>query len=143
MLVLINGNLIDEVEGYPTSYWWSSISIGISQWVLEGSLTKPLWWTTAYMNGLKQEFAEKSYPVTMHKLLRLSDGQQGLVAGVFLMDYITATYGRDEIPRFLHSLNQYKGWDELIPAVFNVSVEEFEAGWNAWLAGRLQPYLTK
>lgn len=56
------------------------------------------------------------------------------LAFVILIEYAVQTYGVGRLPLFLTSLQQPVTWDELIPAVFDVSAEEFEMDWRAWLA---------
>jgi hypothetical protein len=51
-----------------------------------------------------------------------------------LIDYAVVTYGRDRLPALLAGLQQHNSWETLVPAVFGVSVAEFEAGWQAYLA---------
>lgn len=51
-----------------------------------------------------------------------------------LLDYATETYGRGRIPVLLGTPVGAGSWQTLIPAVFDVSAEEFEAGWQEWLA---------
>jgi hypothetical protein len=58
------------------------------------------------------------------------------VALATVLEYAAATYGPESIPLLLTEASQYEGWATLIPAVFGVSIEEFEAGWQAYLAQR-------
>ena len=50
-----------------------------------------------------------------------------------IVDYAVTTYGRHTLPLLLQAMSVYDDWETLIPAVFDVSVEEFEAGWHAYL----------
>ncbi len=52
-----------------------------------------------------------------------------------LLDYATERYGRGRIPVLLGSPVGAGSWDALIPAVFDLSAAEFEAGWREWLGG--------
>jgi hypothetical protein len=56
------------------------------------------------------------------------------VALATVMDYAAATYGPERIPVLIAEASQYEYWATLIPAVFGVSANEFEAGWRAYLA---------
>ena len=56
------------------------------------------------------------------------------VALATLIEYAVAAYGREQLPMLVTSLRQYDSWETLIPAVYGVSVAEFEAGWQAYLA---------
>jgi hypothetical protein len=56
------------------------------------------------------------------------------VALATLIEYAVITYGRERLPMLVAGLGQYEDWETLLPAVFNVSATEFEAGWQAHLA---------
>lgn len=56
------------------------------------------------------------------------------VALATLIEYTVAAYGRERLPALVAGLGQYESWEALIPAVFDVSTAEFEAGWHAYLA---------
>jgi hypothetical protein len=58
------------------------------------------------------------------------------VALAMLVEYAAATYGRERLPALVTGLGQYESWETLIPAVFDVSTAEFEAGWQAYLAAK-------
>jgi hypothetical protein len=51
-----------------------------------------------------------------------------------VVEYAAATYGPDTIPLLLESLPDHDGWETLVPAVFGVPADVFEAGWRAYLA---------
>ncbi len=61
-------------------------------------------------------------------------GKAVAVSVALLYDYTTERYGRDSLARLLGALSSYDNWGTLIPAVYGVSAEVFEAGWRAWLA---------
>jgi hypothetical protein len=66
-----------------------------------------------------------------------STGNQGRYESILtaaLLDYIAATYGRAEITALWPILQEHKDWETLIPATFGVSIKEFEAGWQAYIA---------
>ncbi|MEZ4867517.1 MAG: hypothetical protein R3C14_39690 [Caldilineaceae bacterium] len=50
-----------------------------------------------------------------------------------VIEYIVATYGHDALPALLGSIGRYNSWDTLVPAVFGVSVADFEQGWQSYL----------
>ena len=50
-----------------------------------------------------------------------------------IVDYGVTTYGRQTLPRLLQAMTVYDDWDTLIPAVYGVSVTEFENGWLAYI----------
>jgi hypothetical protein len=55
------------------------------------------------------------------------------IAGVTVIEYAVATYGREHLPALVAGLGQSESWDTLLPAIFDVSAAEFEAGWQAYL----------
>jgi hypothetical protein len=59
-----------------------------------------------------------------------------VIALTTVLDYIVATYGRERLPELVGVLGEHEGWETLIPAVFGVSAEEFEAGWQGYVAAR-------
>ena len=61
-------------------------------------------------------------------------GQTVLLAT--LVDYVVATYGREQLPALVAGLGQFSSWETLLASVYGVSVAEFEAGWQAYLAAR-------
>jgi hypothetical protein len=71
----------------------------------------------------------------------VSRGNQRTYAGqtislATVVEYAVVTYGRERLPKLVAGLGQYKTWDTLLPAVFDSSAAEFEAGWQAYLTDR-------
>lgn len=58
------------------------------------------------------------------------------VALATIFEYAATTFGAERLPMLLAALPQHGGWDTLIPAVFGLSLEEFESGWRAFLEER-------
>jgi hypothetical protein len=56
------------------------------------------------------------------------------IALATVMEYAADTYGHERIHLLLTEAGRQEGWATLIPAVFGVSADEFEAGWRAYLA---------
>jgi len=52
-----------------------------------------------------------------------------------LLDYAVAEYGPDAVARLWQGFHDYPTWDALIPAVFGVTAEEFEHGWQTYQMG--------
>lgn len=55
------------------------------------------------------------------------------IALATLVEYAVTTYGRDRLPALVAGLGQHDSWETLLPAVYGVSVTEFDAGWQAYL----------
>ena len=50
-----------------------------------------------------------------------------------LIEYVVAVYGDEQLPVLLAGLAHYDDWETLVPALFGVSVEEFEVGWHSYV----------
>lgn len=50
-----------------------------------------------------------------------------------LIEYAVATYGHERLPILMAALPHHKSWETLLPAVYGVSVREFETGWQSYL----------
>lgn len=55
------------------------------------------------------------------------------IALATLIDYAVVIYGHERLPALMVGLGQYETWDTLLPAVFGVPTNEFEAGWQVYL----------
>jgi hypothetical protein len=74
--------------------------------------------------------------IAMQSVVPYSEVQPHPAASVALatvMEYAAAAYGPERIPLLLAEAGRQEGWATLIPAVFGVSADEFEAGWRAYL----------
>jgi hypothetical protein len=56
------------------------------------------------------------------------------ITGESVIEYIVATYGRDKLPSLVDGLGRYVTLDALIPALFGLSLSDFETGWQTYLA---------
>lgn len=55
------------------------------------------------------------------------------VALATFIEYTVTAYGRERLPALVAALPHHKSWETLLPAIYGVSVPEFEAGWHAYL----------
>ena len=123
--------------------WWPVVN-GLHLWLSwEGSPLPSAW--RYYVEGLLRERLSKPAPLRLADLMTWGvdrwdwQGQwMQIMAAEALVDYAVTTYGRDRLPALVQGLSQYGAWEALIPAVFGVSAEEFEAGWQAHLAARYE-----
>lgn len=53
-----------------------------------------------------------------------------------VIDYMVATYGRDQLPRLLNAITRYSNWSDLVVALYGVPIETVNAGWNQYLEER-------
>lgn len=56
------------------------------------------------------------------------------VALATVTEYVTTTYSAERLPLLLAAIPAHERWETLIPAVFGVSLAEFEEGWHTYLA---------
>lgn len=56
------------------------------------------------------------------------------IALATVLEYAVETYGREHIPSLLAGIARHQSSATLIPDVFDVSLDEYEAGWLAHLA---------
>jgi hypothetical protein len=81
------------------------------------------------------------FPLVGQKMLMRPYPSQSIhpaatVALATVAAYAAATYGPERIPILIGEASRHESWATLIPAVFGVSVDEFETGWRAYLAER-------
>lgn len=78
-------------------------------------------------------------PVVIDPIHPLVGGAPDMASTALLMtvvDYAAATYGAERIPVLIAHTRSHNNWHVLIPDVFGVPADEFEAGWNAFLAAQ-------
>lgn len=87
-----------------------------------------------YLSGLRLK--QLSLLVNIHDYRTESMAQidKNALAVTTLLAYGTKVYGPGRLPLLLEELAHYVVWADLIPKVFGVPAEEFEAGWQEWLA---------
>jgi hypothetical protein len=51
-----------------------------------------------------------------------------------VVDYSVTAYGRESLPALVAALDEHESWKTLVPAVYGVPFNEFEAGWREHLA---------
>lgn len=59
---------------------------------------------------------------------------QASIGSATLLEYAARRYGPGRVPLLPAELTREGSWAHAIPAVFDLSVAEFEAGWREWLA---------
>lgn len=75
----------------------------------------------------------------MHTWQSVADWRESyaiILATVF--EYVATSYGSEQIPLLLAAIPEHEDSDTLIPAVFSVSLAEFEEGWRAFLIERYE-----
>ncbi len=119
--------------------WMASpVQIGIPFWCneLDQQQAALLWWGEHIPATHLAQLAVPIRPHAHAEIESVTDlvsypGQTVELAT--LIEYAVATYGRERLPALMTGLGQYQSWETLIPAVYGVSVAEFETGWQAYL----------
>jgi hypothetical protein len=81
--------------------------------------------------GLPETF-ENSFTQDSSSGVMTSTGRR--VGLALLFEYMVERYGGDSLPVLLGALARHETWDTLVPAVYGVSIEEFEERWQTWRA---------
>jgi hypothetical protein len=55
------------------------------------------------------------------------------VAVATVLEYVASTYGANHVPLLLAAVLEHERAETLIPAVFDLPLEEFESGWREFL----------
>ncbi len=121
---------------------WHFVQVGVERWLAAHAgaqvISEPVhpWSALAYhvqTEGFPrlQDLEPDDYPQWFWSSGWLAQAGESVVA------YGMEVYGVERLPALLDGLVRYRSWDELIPNVFGVSVEEFQEGWQAWTLARL------
>ncbi len=121
---------------------WGPLVDGMRHWLAGEDNPLPSAWRWYVKGLLKQRLRRAStvhltHFVTPH-WASLDQGERWvrILAGESVVDYAVEVYGRDRLPALLRELSEHETWDTLVPTVFDVPLEEFEAGWRLYLADR-------
>lgn len=126
----------------PFAAEWRGMMRGLRGWLRTDLLGQRWPWDAQAAAFFDQHYPERK-PINLATLTSWSetpweDDQNRRLwqagAAETLLNYVVATYGRDQLPVLVQGLRQHDNWDDLIPAVFDESVVEFEAGWNRYLS---------
>jgi hypothetical protein len=135
------------VAGHPNLHLsrWQRMT-----WALRGWLrTDALGQRTPWHQQAEQIFAHRlavEWPLRLRDLEDWNDAEVSTqeermwqyVTSESLLRYSVETYGREIIPALLDGFGQYPTWKEVVPAVFQISSEEFERNYNRYLAERYE-----
>ena len=128
-----------------SSYRWRNMQRGLRSW-LRMELLEPDWSWDQISTELFSKRLSDHLPLTLRDVSeddvdRLIDRDYQYwqtAAAASVIAYAVETYGEEVLPVLVHSFQSDRRWQELIPKIFDTSVEEFEAGWNQFLAQGLQ-----
>lgn len=122
----------------PVRPQWDPLAQGLRYWLWQSADMHmvPSGWRYSMERLLREELARRPS-------LRLTDvnrwttwsnhAVRNMVASTVIA-YAVETYGRDTVAPLLRASSRNETWETMVPAVYGVSAETFEAGWRAYLA---------
>ena len=121
-------------------YRWPIVVWGLRGWLRDDLLARPTPWQNDVKAAL-QTHRDDFLPVQLTEIADLRANINPARDEVILrylaaesfVRFAATTYGRDRLPALLDALVRSGKWDEIIPSVYGVSAERFEADWNAFL----------
>lgn len=63
-----------------------------------------------------------------------AETRREIAAATTIFSYAVHSYGVERLPHLLAALGDYRTWLEALPGAYGVTPDEFEAGWQRWLA---------
>lgn len=131
---------VRQPYGWAYSSLWNGMFPGLHNWLLtDASGQPPLWHHQAQAvfqeriaHGERLRLMDLNYSSLPTE--RPEEWLWRMKAGELAIAYIVSTYGRERLPSFINGLSRYTSWHQLIPNVFDVTLEEFEADWNRYMA---------
>lgn len=141
----INSDAVSQAIGLSReesfSFRWRAMRRGLRSWLQTELLAQAWPWdrqaTELFLHSYREQFPLLLDNVVWGTEQQLSDEERMMwqsAAAESIVAYTVETYGRKHLPVLLRGLHQYSGWQELLRGGFNLSVEEFEAGWNRYLS---------
>lgn len=123
-----------------TEYRWNLVLWGLRSWLLTDLLGQQSPWATEATAALRKRLrTEPQVNLELLNRFYLSSqpDEDELMSRYLLAEsmvsYALTTYGIDRLPVLLQGFSFYSTWKALIPHVFDVSMEEFEAGWQVYV----------
>ncbi len=119
-------------------YRWPILVWGLRGWLRDDLIDQPSPWHTEAV-AILRDSADTFLPIELRDITDLRTNIRPTREQVILrylsaesfMRFIVDTYGREHIPELLTQLVRRSTWSEIIPLVYGLTVEEFEAAWNA------------
>jgi hypothetical protein len=133
-------------DAYPGSsgrylYRWPVMIWGLRGWLRTDLLGRASPWNTDAAE-IFYDLSIDEFPLPLTLATDLRGDQQPTreqiiwryVAAESLIDYTVQTYGRNRLPELLQGFVKHGSWKDLVPGVYGASLQEFEIGWNLYLA---------
>ncbi|MCB0062544.1 MAG: hypothetical protein KDE19_10535 [Caldilineaceae bacterium] len=129
-----------------TEYRWNLMLWGVRSWLLQELVGQQSPWAVEAEAALRTflrtqphidlEMVNRWYSVDQPNATEI---MARYILAEAIVTYALATYGTDRLPILLQDFSVYSRWKDLIPRAFGVPLEEFEAGWRAYVQERYGP----
>lgn len=122
---------------------WRAMRRGLRSW-LQAELLAERWPWDQQAAAFFQQSYQPTAPLTLGALWwgngqQFAEAEQMMwqsAAAESVIDYAVATYGPEILPHLWRGFHDYETSAEWVNGVFALTPEEFEAGWNQYLATR-------
>jgi hypothetical protein len=134
LVYALAGKVLDEaLQGREIRTNWLELIQGIRLWLGCHDSAEPLSWLYQMDEIVHQQVTHDATLQMMHSATALTyHADARIQAAATLIAYATNRYGTQTLPILLAALSQYDSWQSLIPAVYGVSAEQFEQGWQEY-----------
>jgi hypothetical protein len=121
-------------------YRWPILVWGLRGWLRDDLLEQTSPWH-AQASEVLRDAAPRFLPVRFGHITDLRTNTRPTREDVILrylaaesfMNFVVDTYGRERLPELLLALVRQSTWDDIIPPLYGISVEEFVEAWNQHL----------
>ncbi|MBV7335748.1 hypothetical protein KFU94_47415 [Chloroflexi bacterium TSY] len=135
----VSGNNTERLDGVFSARW-RIMRRGLRSWLETDLLGQESEWDQQAKKIMIQQLHEH-FPMTVTEISgweepMIHDREYFMLrtsAAKSLIEYIVVRHGQDKLGDLLRGFTQHRSWSDLIPALLDESVEEFEAGWNRYL----------
>lgn len=129
-----------SLTGKPYQYRWERLAWALDGWLQHDLLGgRSLWHHEAARRfnptvqvGLPARLND-IVDLELHEWPDRAEMMKQYMVAESVISYGVKEFGRNRLSLLPHSFGLHSSWTSFIPAVFDVSVEEFETGWNQYL----------
>ncbi len=136
---LVRRVLSEVLEEADVESQWLTLVDGVHHWLTWDRWALPSGWRYHAEEPVRRRI-ERGTPMSLGEITSSRgigwnrSGRWGrLIAAETVVAYAMDTHGRDRLPALLQALSRHDTWNTLVPAVFDVPVDQLEAGWQAYL----------
>jgi hypothetical protein len=127
-----NGSLPHNYEHFCSTHAvWHLSPVSLAIPLPCTKLDPPVWYPQSAPTHLRSMMRDSPEP---QEAARVLQNRGETIALATVLEYVVAVHGREQLPVLLRTPLDHPNWETLVPAVFGMSVVEFEAGWHDYLA---------